>query len=375
MPDCPEPEKIQAYVDGELPGSEAAQMAEHISRCPRCEAVHHWLALISSKLSAQPRPQPAPELLEAIHGAVDLVEPVAQISCSDAQTLTSAHLDGELTAPEQLPMWRHLFACEACYQQFIQTQEITKALRRVQPVPLPAGLEAGVHNAVEAEIARREVGVISLLRWRISKRAVGAAVAAAAALLIGLLLIPQQPVTKAPELARLPAEFSGSAEVPATLVQPADVEKPEIAEPARGQPVKILKAERVPEKETAVRVATRSRPIPAASERTVTAVSSALTPAGGEAPQPVSPVQPPTDTASGPRLALDQPDATPALPSAEEESGRTINYTPIATAGESIYANLEPVAKGRLDAAREGVDELVAMNAGYSRRPGLEIVH
>ncbi len=350
MPECPEPEKVQAYVDGELPGSEAVQMAEHISRCPRCEAVHRWLALISSKLSAQPRPQPAPELLEAIRGAVALAEPVAQISCSDAQTLISAHLDEEVTAPEQLPMWRHLFACEACYQQLIRTQQITEALRRAQPVPLPAGLEVRVHDAVEAEIARREVGVISLLGWRISKRGVGAAVAAAAALLIGLLLIPQQPVTRTPRLAEAPPKVAGPAEVPATSVQPADVEKP----------AETLKAEHPHEEEAAVPVATIRPGATLASTGTV--------------PQPVSPVQPPTDTDSGSRLALYQPGATPALPSAEEESGRTINYTPIAMAGESIYANIEPVADSRLDAATEGVNGRVAMNINYSKRPELEIV-
>ncbi|MCK4323661.1 MAG: zf-HC2 domain-containing protein [Armatimonadetes bacterium] len=364
MPKCPAPETIQAYVDGELPGSEAVQMAEHISRCARCEAVHRWLALISSNLSAQPRPQPGPELIEAIHGAVDLAEPVAQISCSDAQSLISAHVDGELTAQEQLPMWRHLFDCEACYQQLIQTQQITKALRRAQPVALPAGLEAGVHNAVEAEIARRQVGVISLLRWRISKRSVGATVAAAAALLIGLLLIPQQPVTRGPQVARAPAEVTAPIEVPATLAQPADVE----------QRAEILKTDQAFARETAVRVATRSLPAPAPRERTVTAVSSALASAGGGAPQPVSPTAPPTNTDEGPILARYQPGATPALPAAGEKPLR-IEYTPIATVGESIYANLEPVAESRLDAAREGVNERVAMNVSYSKRPELEIVH
>ncbi len=374
MPECPEPETIQAYVDGELPGSEAVQMAEHISRCARCEAVHRWLALISSKLSAQPRPQPAPELLEAIHGAVELAEPVVQVSCSDAQSLISAHLDGELAAPEQLPMWRHLFGCQICYQQFIQTQQITKTLRRAQPVPLPAGLEAGVHNAVEAEIARREVGVISLLRWRISKRAIGATVAAAAALLIGILLIPQQPVTKVPKFVRAPAEVSGPTEVPATLAQPADVEKPAVVQGVTSPPIMIARTDRAPARETAVPVDSGRWPAPAPGERTVTPGSSALTPADGEGPRPVSPIAPPTSTDEGPILARYQPGATPALPTAGEQPSR-IEYTPIATAGESIYANIEPVAESRLDAATEGVNGRVAMNVSYSRRPGLEIVH
>ncbi len=374
MPDCPEPEKIQAYVDGELPGREAAQMAEHISRCPRCAAVHHWLALISSNLSAQPRPQPAPELMEAIRQAVDLAKPVAQISCSDAQSLISAHLDGESTAQEQLLMWTHLFSCDVCYQQFIQTRQITKALRHSQPVLLPAGLEANVHNAVEAEITRREVGVISLLRWRISKRAVGATVAAAAALLIGLLLIPQQPVTKTPELAQAPPEVSGPAEVPATTVQPADVKQPAVAQSATSARPVIAKVHRAPAGRSAVRVAISSPPGPASRERTVTAISSGLTSTDGEGPQPVSPTAPPTDTASAPRLALYQPEATPAAPVGKEKPSR-IEYTPIATAGESIYANIEPVAPSRLNTAREGVNELAAINVSYSRRLELKIAH
>ena len=369
MPKCPKPETIQAYVDGQLPGSEAVQMAEHIGRCPRCEAVHRWLTLISSNLSAQPRPQPALELIEAIHGAVELAEPVAQISCVDAQSLISAHLDGELTAPEQSPMWRHLFGCEACYQQFIQTQEITKALRRVRPVALPVGLEASVHNAVEAEIARREVGVISLLRWRISKRALGGTVAAAAALLIGLLVIPQQSLTKAPQVARAPAEVSGPTEVAVTPTQPVNVE------PKTARPAEILKTDRAFARETAVRVATRSLPAPAPRERTVTAVSSGLTPASGEAPQPISPIAPPTSTDEGPILARYQPGATPAPPAAGEKPSRIEYYTPIAAAGESVYANIEPVAESRLEAASEGVNGRVAMNTSYSKPPGVVIGH
>ena len=50
-----------------------------------------------------------------------------------------------------------------------------------------------------------------------------------------------------------------------------------------------------------------------------------------------------------------------------------MKYTPIATAGESLYANTEPVATSRLDAAREGVNERVAMNVSYSKRPELKI--
>jgi len=374
MERCPQPETIQAYTDGQLQGTEAAQIAEHINRCPRCEAVHCWLALISSSLSAQPRPQPAPELIEAIRGAVDVAEPIAKISCSDAQSLISAHVDGELPAHEQLAMWQHLFGCEACYQQFIQTQEITKALRHAQPVLVPAGLEAGVHNAVDAEIARREAGVISLLGWRISKRAVGATVAAAAALLIGLLLIPQQPLTQGPEVARLPAEVSGPIEVAVTPTQPVDIEQPAVAQRVTSPPTAIAKIDRAPARETAVRVATTYRPAPPARERTVSTASAALASAGTEAPQPVSPTSPPTDTTGGPRLALYQPGATPAAPDAGEKSSR-IEYTPIATAGESIYANLEPVAESRLDAATEGVNGRVAMNVSYSKRPELEIVH
>ncbi len=355
MPHCPERERIQAYTDGELPGSEAVQMAEHISRCPRCEAVHHWLTLISSDLSGQARPQPAPELLEAIRRAVDLAEPVAQIWCSDAQSLISAHLDEELTAQEQLLMWRHLFGCQACYQQFIQTQEITKALRHAGPIPLPAGLEANVHNAVEAEIARREVGVISLLGWRISKQAVGTAVAAAAALLVGLLLIPQQPATKTPQVAQVPVE----------VAQPLDVEEPEVAQPANSPSTLIAKTDRASAIETPIRVATRSWPTPAPRERTGAAISSGLTSTDGEAPKPISPIAPPTNTDEGPILALYRPEATPVLPSAGEKPSR-IEYTPIATAGESIYANLEPVADSRLDAATEGVNGRVEMNVSYS---------
>ncbi len=369
MPKYPEPEKIQAYVDGQLPGSEAVQMAEHIGRCPRCEAVHRWLTLISSNLSAQARPQPAPELLEPIRWAVDLAEPVAQISCVDAQSSISVHLDGELTAQEQSPMWRHLFGCKACYQQFIQTQQITKALRRVQPVPLLAGLEAGVHNAVEAEIARREVGVISLLRWRISKRALGGTVAAAAALLIGLLVIPQQPLTKAPQVARLPAEVSGPTEVAVTPTQPVNVE------PKTARPAEILKTDRAFARETAVPVDSGRRPAPTPRERTVTAGSAALASVSGEAPQPVSPIAPPTSTDEGPILARYQPGATPAPPAAGEKPSRIEYYTPIAAAGESVYANIEPVAESRLEAASEGVNGRVAMNTSYSKPPGAAIGH
>jgi len=169
-------------------------------------------------------------------------------------------------------------------------------------------------------------------------------------------------------------EVTASIEVPATLAQPADVEEPAIAKRVTSPPTAIVKAEHPREEEAAVRVASSSRPGPASRERTVTPVSPALASLSGEAPRPVSPIQPPTDTASGPRLALYRPEATPASPAVREKPSR-IEYTPLAMAGESIYANLEPVAENRLDAATEGVNERVAMNASYSKRPELEIMH
>ncbi len=155
MTRCPRPQKIQAYVDRELTGTEAALIATHLHSCPHCGSIHDWLLLISQTLSGRPRPRAREDLLPLICQTVDSAPQVPRISCKRARALISPHLDGELNSTEQVLLWRHMFACEECYRELKQTEQITEALhRQTRPVPVSADLAVRIHDAIAADRAQ-----------------------------------------------------------------------------------------------------------------------------------------------------------------------------------------------------------------------------
>ncbi len=406
MQPCPETETIQAYVDREISGAEAALIAAHLQSCLRCQHVHDWLLFISQSLSGRPQPAARERLVQLIHNAVDSAAPVAAISCKRAHQLIYPHLDGELAAAERLLLWRHLFTCEQCYRQFKQSEEIAAVMRR-QTVPVPAGLAGRIYNAIEAEQVLHEVGVIRPARWTVPWRKVGAAaagLAAAAALVAGLLLGPPRPETDQPVIGSPPpaievADVTVSPEEPIAPVLAA-VDEPEIATPETPRPRRVTRPHRASRSRMAVRLSAptpathRSERSPGADEPTRIAVGdmpvrtpvppetpattspavgptgSGLSPVGPEAPRPTTPVAPPLPSDDGARLAVHRPEFAPT-PAVGSSGPGPLRYTPVArTSGrETLYHNSAPIPPDTLIAASEAVNARIALNRNYEERP------
>ncbi len=386
---CPQPQEIQAYVDRELTGTEAALLAAHLHSCPHCQQIHDSLLLISQALSARPRPRAREDLLELTCQAVDSAPHVPRISCKRARALISPHLDGELSPTEQLLLWRHVFACEQCYQQLKQTEQVTEALHQhTRPVPVSADLAGRIHDAVAADRAQREVGIIRPARWGISRRAIGVAatgVASAAALIIGLLLVPETPPTQTPRIVELPAEVA----LPAAESIVPEVKQPTVAGPELAEPKPAVRPHRPrggvvarkPKRGTAAAergpATTRSGAPPARESTTLvpqpemTTVMPAtgaaeLTPAGPVPPQPATPAAPPTDTDDGARLAL-----TPSAPAGEPTP--RIRDTPVAGTTQVADVDTGALPESVLAAASREVNERAARGISYAARPEITL--
>lgn len=65
------------------------------------------------------------------------------MDCRQVQELLSAYLDGELPAPQQEMVARHLASCQACRRELQIWQQLWEALLR-EPVAAPADLAARV---------------------------------------------------------------------------------------------------------------------------------------------------------------------------------------------------------------------------------------
>ena len=63
---CPESERIQSWLDGELPSASARAFEQHLDGCHRCEAEARALRALYASLEALPVWDPGPRLTERI---------------------------------------------------------------------------------------------------------------------------------------------------------------------------------------------------------------------------------------------------------------------------------------------------------------------
>jgi len=243
MNSCPEQERIQEYLDGELAGEQAGIIARHLSSCPQCQRLYQELKAISDSLAQQPRPGAPAQLKQKVLQAVSQAESVPAISCKVAQQLISPYLDAELTPLEQQRVAAHIYTCPDCYQMLSQTQQIVAAMSVAAPVTVPAGLDERVHSAVR-QAAAKEPQVIGYVGRRISWRTAGAVLAGAAAaavIVFGLILAPHElplsPLT-APTIVAVqpmmpPVEQPGVETVPTEVADSAEMAK----QPAAGREI------------------------------------------------------------------------------------------------------------------------------------------
>ena len=167
MPECPDLLTIQSYVDGELSRADAESVRRHLHDCADCREIADRLRRTSALLASALPATPPANLLQRIEAAV--AERSRGIGCEEAHEYIHAALDTELEPDRAELLEAHICGCADCrhYQQ--RTRLTVNALRSVDHVAPPAGLNARIEAAVEAvahspfaHLRRRLVNVAGL---------------------------------------------------------------------------------------------------------------------------------------------------------------------------------------------------------------------
>jgi anti-sigma factor RsiW len=69
-----DPQRLSAYLDGELPAADAAQVKAHLNRCVACRAQLQKLMAASLAIQRHPLPALGREGLDRLHDAIDAAD-------------------------------------------------------------------------------------------------------------------------------------------------------------------------------------------------------------------------------------------------------------------------------------------------------------
>ena len=206
---CAEAEaQFSAYLDGTL-GTLARESIEgHVAACMPCKERLDGLRDVKGWL-AQFQPLDVPEGLSArIFAALASADgpevvggqsrqPAFVLECGETQSVFSQALEEQLSPDERTAFDAHVSGCKTCALQYRQLVAVVQLLASISPVPVPAGLEARVWQALANQGAPQSsgVGVLAAVSpparrrpWLHAWSALAGAVASAAALFVWSLL-------------------------------------------------------------------------------------------------------------------------------------------------------------------------------------------
>ncbi|NLC57343.1 MAG: hypothetical protein GX774_10935 [Armatimonadetes bacterium] len=347
-------EELSAYVDGELDGTRAAAIEQHLRGCDACRAQAASLRQFSGLLSETASlVDPSVRLRAGLARRLAMTEERPRFTCSRMQVAMSEMLDGELAGEDAHLLKEHLDRCPACASEYASLDNLSLSLQSLPMVEPPLGLE----RAIRAAIAREQQGLFrlpslgQLLRPRLAP---GLATAmAGATLALGFWLGRSVPTAPAPQVATpvytgQPVATQPVRKQSVTHVPQAVAERPARASTARPSQRPALAATAVAVAEPAVKPATiRRKSGPAA------AVKAGLT------PQPAS-LEPATTVAAAPPAPAEPPVVeipTPA-PAEEAPAVSTPAPAPLPTAVVAEAPQLEPATL-----SLEGVGQVLPLPA------------
>ena len=113
-------ESLSAFLDGELPGREAAEARAHLDACPACRSEAGSLARLEDELRLPPA-----------------------LSCAAAAPFLSAQRDGEADAADDAIASRHLARCTTCREAAVSWTPLERALAGALVAP-PARVDAAM---------------------------------------------------------------------------------------------------------------------------------------------------------------------------------------------------------------------------------------
>lgn len=311
----PDATDIQALIDGELDAHARRGVEAHLQGCVTCAAIAARLRGVSQVLCAVPRAAAPPDLHERILSAVGRAPRVVEPACAECAEMASAYVDGELSGTDRDAFEAHVFTCPTCYAALTHTEGPAQVLRATPRHAPPDDLFERITAAVAAE---QDSAV--RFTWR-RALAVGAGLAAAAAIMAALLLpgarVPDQMVTPPGTFAEQPAEVHATE--PTVAAAPADSAPETVATPAvqpsamAGAPGTASRGMRADDDSRPARTSSdAARPAPTPSSDETRIATAPLLPRDTVGGGAVTPVLPPATT---PRPVFrPRPSPTPVAP-------------------------------------------------------------
>ncbi len=187
-------ERMQAFLEGDLPARERAGFEEHLAACARCSAeLEGWRALFAD-LSGLASPAPRADFADRVMARVQMPATADHLTADVLQDF----VDGLLPARHAAHVRAHVDGCPSCTRELEGWQRVVAALARLDRFAPREGFAARVMAAVRLPSAVPAAAPVSL--W---------ATAGARALVLARRMVPRT--------RRAWAALSGVAVTPAVI--------------------------------------------------------------------------------------------------------------------------------------------------------------
>lgn len=137
--------ELSAFIDGQLEPKLQAEVQSHLNECPNCAEELATLKALTKFLSSEMAADKVemPDLWQSIQEQMPSV-------CELMQEDMSAYLDGELTAPAQEGVNKHLKECQTCLDVFKRLNAANRLVAKA--LELPASVKVDLWPAVKARL-------------------------------------------------------------------------------------------------------------------------------------------------------------------------------------------------------------------------------
>lgn len=168
-------ERMQALLDGDLPGEEAASAQAHVDGCPRCRSELEAWETLFDQLGELPRLAPSPAFRTRILQAAPVAGEArarrrrpAVVSGAVGDHVSSGrlqdHLEGRLAARASARIDEHLDTCAVCRSELAALRRLSLALDELGHVATPPAFAERVMAVWRVEQLAR-VAMAPTTRW------------------------------------------------------------------------------------------------------------------------------------------------------------------------------------------------------------------
>ena len=142
-------ERMQAFLEGDLPARERGPIEEHLAGCARCSAELEGWRVLFADLSALASPAPRADFADRVMARVQIPAAADHLAADVLQDF----IDGLLPARRVARVRAHLDACPSCAHELVGWQGVVGALGRLERFAPREGFAARVMAAVRLPTA------------------------------------------------------------------------------------------------------------------------------------------------------------------------------------------------------------------------------